>query len=194
MTDGYISVEKECFDEIRDNLDRTNVFAFGIGSGVNRHLIEGMTHVGMGEPFIIPREEDAAEIAGRFRTYIQTPVLTQVKAEFEGFNAYDVEPSTIADVLAERPIIIQGKWRGTPNGKITIKGQTGDKPYQATFDVADALPDSRNVALKYLWARKRIELLDDYQSVDYASDTKEEVTALGLKYNLMTQYLSLIHI
>ncbi len=194
VTDGYISVEKECFDEIRKNLDRSNVFAFGIGSGVNRHLIEGMAHVGMGEPFIIPREEDAAEIAERFRTYIQTPVLTQVKAEFEGFNAYDIEPTTIADVLAERPIIIQGKWRGTPNGKIIIKGQTGDKPYEAIFDVADALPDSRNVALKYLWARKRIELLDDYEHLDFGGNTKEEVTALGLKYNLMTQYTSFVAI
>jgi len=56
------------------------------------------------------------------------------------------------------------------------------------------MPDTRNVALKYLWARKRIELLDDYQSVDHSSDTKEEVTSLGLKYNLMTQYTSFVAI
>jgi len=194
VTDGYISVEKECFDKIRDNLDRTNVFAFGIGSGVNRHLIEGMANVGMGEPFIIPNQDNAAETAERFRKYIQTPVLTQVKAEFDGFEAYDVEPKTIPDVLAERPIIIQGKWRGTPSGNITIKGLTGGKPYKTTFDVADVMPDGRNVALKYLWARKRIELLDDYQSVSHDDKLKDEVTALGIRYNLMTQYTSFIAI
>lgn len=192
VTDGYISVEKACFDEIRNNLDKTNVFAFGIGSGVNRHLIEGMAHVGMGEPFVIPNQEDAAATAERFREYIQTPVLTQVKAEFEGFEAYDIEPAAIPDILAERPILIQGKWRGTPAGKIIIKGYTGSEPYKATFDVADVMPDGRNVALKYLWARKRIELLDDYASV--GEETKDEVTALGIRYNLLTQYTSFVAI
>ena len=33
-TDGYVSVEDEAFRFIRQNLDRANVFSFGIGSGV----------------------------------------------------------------------------------------------------------------------------------------------------------------
>ena len=51
-TDGYVSVEEEAFDLIRHNLGKANIFPFGIGSSVNRHLIEGMARVGMGEPFI----------------------------------------------------------------------------------------------------------------------------------------------
>ena len=54
-TDGYVSVEEEAFDLIRNNLGNANMFAFGIGSSVNRHIIEGMAHVGMGEPFIIAK-------------------------------------------------------------------------------------------------------------------------------------------
>jgi len=41
VTDGYISGEKGVFDYIRENLDQCNVFAFGIGTAVNRYLIEG---------------------------------------------------------------------------------------------------------------------------------------------------------
>ena len=55
VTDGYISGEKGVFDYIRDNLDQCNVFAFGIGSAVNRYLIEGVAKAGMGEPFIVTR-------------------------------------------------------------------------------------------------------------------------------------------
>eukprot|EP01089_Gocevia_fonbrunei_P002360 TRINITY_DN12340_c0_g1_i1.p1 TRINITY_DN12340_c0_g1~~TRINITY_DN12340_c0_g1_i1.p1 ORF type:complete len:190 (-),score=28.08 TRINITY_DN12340_c0_g1_i1:27-596(-) len=36
VTDGYISVEKDVFDLIRQNMDKINVFTFGIGSAVNR--------------------------------------------------------------------------------------------------------------------------------------------------------------
>jgi len=59
-TDGYVSVEEETFDLIRSNLGRANMFTFGIGSSVNRHLIEGMARVGIGEPFVITKPEQRA--------------------------------------------------------------------------------------------------------------------------------------
>ena len=66
VTDGYVSVEEEAFDLIRNNLGNANMFAFGIGSGVNRHIIEGMAHVGMGEPFIITKPDAAQGQAEQF--------------------------------------------------------------------------------------------------------------------------------
>ena len=69
-TDGYVSVEEEAFDLIRNNLDNANMFAFGIGSSVNRHLIEGMAHVGQGEPFLITKPEEASAKAEAFRKLI----------------------------------------------------------------------------------------------------------------------------
>ena len=59
-TDGYISADGQVFDIIRKNLGSANLFAFGIGSSVNRHLIEGMAHAGQGEAFVITRPEQAA--------------------------------------------------------------------------------------------------------------------------------------
>ncbi len=194
VSDGYISVEKECFDLIRNNLDKMNVFAFGIGSGINRYLMEGMAHVGMGEPFVVLNNENAAEIAEKFRNYIQQPVLTQIKAQFDDFQVYDVEPAAIADVFAERPILIYGKWKGEAKGNITIKGYTGNEPYKQVFNVNNTISDSRNVALKYLWARERIKLMDDYKLVSGEDAIKDEVTSLGLKYNLMTAYTSFVAI
>ena len=51
------------FDYVRDHLDETNVFAFGIGSSVNRHLIEGIAKAGQGEPFVVTGPEHADEAA-----------------------------------------------------------------------------------------------------------------------------------
>jgi len=82
-TDGYVTVEEEVFDLIRQNLGHANMFAFGIGASVNRHIIEGMARVGMGEPFIITKPAEAAAKAERFRAMIQSPVLTQVKVKFQ---------------------------------------------------------------------------------------------------------------
>jgi Ca-activated chloride channel family protein len=197
-TDGYVSVEKEAFDLIRNNLSNANFFPFGIGSSVNRYIIEGMAHAGMSEPFIITSEDEAYEQAEKFRHYIQFPVLTNVTVNFNGFKVYDTEPLTIPDVLAERPVILYGKWKGNANGSIQFSGQSGDSPYTKTLNVSNFIPSERNAALKYLWARYRIQLLDDYGSVQRYSDNDstliKEIIRLGIKYNLLTSYTSFIAI
>ncbi|OQX21508.1 MAG: trypsin, partial [Desulfobacteraceae bacterium IS3] len=194
VTDGYVSVEKEAFDLIRKSLGKANMFAFGIGSSVNRYIIEGMARVGMGEPFVITEGGEAPAKAEKFRKYIQSPVLTRAKIAFSGFDVYDVEPPGIPDVLAERPVIVFGKWKGEPKGKIQLTGVSGDQTYETNFDVSQFKPVEVNSALRYLWARHKISLLSDYSSVDSNESLVKEITDLGLKYNLLTQYTSFVAI
>ena len=192
MTDGYVDVEKEAFDLIRNNSDKANTFTFGIGTSVNRYIIEGMAHVGMGMPMVVTDQSIADEQAEKFRKYISNPVLTQVKKQFSNFDVYDVEPPTIPDVLSERPVIIFGKYKGLANGTITIKGYTGKKKYVSSFNVSTVKPNEKNSAIRYLWARERIRHLDDYNQLKVDDTKVAEVTELGLKYNLLTAYTSFI--
>jgi Ca-activated chloride channel family protein len=193
-TDGYVSVEAQAFDLIRNNLGDANMFAFGIGSSVNRHLIEGMARVGMGEPLVITRPEEAPEKAETFRKLIQTPVLTGINVDFGKFQVYDVEPPSIPDVLADRPVIVFGKWRGKPRGHIEVRGTSGKGPYTKRIPVAQARPLETNSALRYLWARHRIALLSDYNRLSPQDERVKEVTTLGLTYNLLTAYTSFVAI
>ena len=191
-TDGYVSVEEEVFDLIRKNLNDANVFAFGIGKAVNRHIIEGMARVGMGEPFIVTRPAEAPAKARRFRALIQSPVLTEVKINFQDFITYAVEPVSVPDVLAERPVIVFGKWRGRARGKISISGISGNGPYRDVIDLQNVKPLKSNSALRYLWARHRITMLSDYNKLRPNGKRVKEVTELGLAYNLLTAYTSFI--
>src|ERR1041384_1769093 len=192
ITDGYISGEQGVFDHIRANLNRANIFAFGIGGSVNRYLIEGVAKAGMGEPFIVTEEAEAEGVAAKFREYIQTPVLTDIKVRSVGFDTYDVNPMQFPDLFAQRPIILFGKWRGPVAGTIELTGKTGHGEYVSRFDVAGSQPDEGNSALRYLWARSRIAELSDYGTSDLTEQDIKEVTGLGLKYNLLTRYTSFI--
>ncbi|HEX3102619.1 MAG TPA: VWA domain-containing protein, partial [Pyrinomonadaceae bacterium] len=192
ITDGFIEAEKGVFDYIRDNLDNTNVFAFGIGSSVNRYLIEGVAKAGMGEPFIVTDESEASMTAEKFREYIQAPVLRDIKVRSVGFETYDVFPAHIPDLLAQRPLILFGKWRGPVAGTFELTGESGQGDYSASLDVASVQPDSENQALRYLWARNRIAELSDYGAETVDADKIKQITALGLKYNLLTPYTSFI--
>jgi len=195
VTDGYVTVEREAFELVRNNLSKANVFAFGIGSSVNRSLMEGIARAGMGEPFIITDPVQAPEQAARFRRMVESPVLTNVKATFGGLDVYDVEPQALPDVLGERPVIVFGKWRpdsnGQAKGRVIIEGQSATGPYREEVRIT---PQTRQdtAALRTLWARHRIQSLSDQEALEGSAAFKDRITELGLKYSLLTQYTSFI--
>ncbi|MEZ5196346.1 MAG: TonB family protein [Bacteroidales bacterium] len=193
-TDGYVTVEKEAYDLIRKNLGTANFFTFGIGSSVNRYLLEGMAHVGKGIPFVATTQAEASSLAIKFRKYITNPVLTNIKVAFNEFDVYDLEPMEVPDVFSERPVLVYGKYRGNVIGSIELTGKTGDKDYKWGLEIKKYTRDRSNTALKYLWARERVRILDDYAFVAQNEGQIDEITALGLKYNLLTAYTSFIAI
>ncbi len=193
VTDGYVTVENEVFALVRKNLGNSNVFAFGIGSSVNRHLIEGIARAGQGEPFIVTRPELAAAQAERLRRMIEAPVLTNLRARFDGLDVYDLEPASLTalpDVLGGRPVLIQGKWRGEPTGQLVLEGQSATGAHVDVVPVS--APDAQATALRQLWARSRIQQLSDQEALEGGSGQREAITALGLRYSLLTQYTSFI--
>lgn len=190
-TDGYISADGQVFDIIRKNLGSANLFTFGIGSSVNRHLIEGMAHAGQGEAFVITQPEQAAAEAERFRAYVSSPVLTNLKLTTNGFQVKDLEPIQLPDVLADRPVICLGKWTGEAKGTVTLSGLSGAGPWSQTFEVGQ-VKNREHGALRQLWARQRIQMLSDYDQFGQDSDRKAEVTRLGLAYHLLTAYTSFV--
>lgn len=192
ITDGYVQVEAQAFDYIRAHLGDANLFAFGIGNSVNRHLMEGMARVGLGEPLIVTGPSEAQARAAQFRQYIEAPVLTNARLKIEGLDAYDIEPPSIPDVLAQRPVMVFGKYRGKAKGALTLTGMGGQEAYQARFDVGRIRPNQSHGALRYLWARHKIATLADYQQLWASAERVNAVTELGLKYNLLTSYTSFV--
>jgi len=190
-TDGFISADGQVFDIIRKNLGSANLFTFGIGSSVNRHLIEGMAHAGQGEAFVITRPEQAAAEAEKFRAYVSSPVLTNLKLTTSGFHIQDLEPIQLPDVLADRPVICLGKWTGAAKGTVTLSGISGSGPWSQTFDVGQ-VKGRQHGALRQLWARQRIQLLSDYDQFGQDEGRKAEVTRLGLAYQLLTAHTSFV--
>ena len=190
-TDGYISADGQVFDLIRKNLGSANLFAFGIGSSVNRHLIEGMARAGQGEAFVVTKPEQAASEAERFRAYVSSPVLTNLKLTTNGFRIQDLEPMQLPDVLADRPVICLGKWSGDARGTVTLSGMSGAGPWSQTFEVG-SVKDRHHGALRQLWARQRLQRLSDDDQFGQDEGRKAEVTRLGLSYHLLTAYTSFV--
>ncbi|MGB0840167.1 MAG: VIT domain-containing protein [Chitinophagales bacterium] len=200
ITDGFVTVEREAFDLIQNQLNKANFFAFGIGDHVNRYLIEGMAYAGNSEPLVILNQTEAKAKADRFRQYISTPVLTSIDVDFSRFDAYDIQPAVCSDLFAEKPLVVFGKYKGKAKGNIQVKGVSGTAPYTAKIQVKDYQASEANNALRSLWARHKIRLLSDYKglptrgkaAVSKDDVLKKTITNLGLKYNLLTEYTSFV--
>ncbi len=199
ITDGFIDADLDVIEYLSENLDKGNVFPFGIGNSVNRYLIEGLANVSMSEPFIITNMEDADKEADRFKKYIESPVMTDIKIDFDGFDAYDIVPEKIPDVFAQRPIIISGKYRGTPEGTVYVNGQNGKQEMKTYFEVERFAQKDTSQVLKYLWARRKLQTIQDFPNTRYYGNkakfknaNKDEIVELGLKYHLMTNHTSFV--
>jgi Ca-activated chloride channel family protein len=117
---------------------------------------------------------------------------TNIEVDFGKFRTYDVEPPGIPDVMAGRPVIVFGKWRGRSAGEIKLSGISGDRLWTDVININNEKPVKSNSALRYLWARYRIKLLSDYNMLRPDDERINEVTTLGITYNLLTAYTSFV--
>ena len=193
ITDGFISADAAVRDLIRRRIGTANLFAFGIGSSVNRELIEATARAGGGEPTIVTTSTEAGPAAQRFLTYISNPVLAKVSITAEGVTLGSIEPSPCADVFASRPLVINGTWTGEPKGAIIVRGIGGNgSPFEQKIDLAEAAAAGGldHPALPVLWARERVRHLADQVNRD--EETIREITGLGLTHSLLTPYTSFV--
>ncbi len=219
-TDGYVTVEKECFALVREHLGEANLFAFGIGRSVNRYLIEGLARAGMGEPFVVLSQSEADPAGQKLMDMVSRPLMQGVRVRFEGFSAYDVEPPAIPDLFANKPLIVFGKYRGQApsygrlsgvpgtrlgtgleedknimnQGVIYIEGHVPGSTLAEKVELASADKSAENSALRALWARHRVATLSDQNALDEADARVKEITGLGLKYSILTSYTSFVAI
>lgn len=192
LTDGYINAERRVFQSIRDNLGTANIFAFGIGRSVNRYLIEGLAKAGNGELFVATDDSQAEAMVDKLIDYIEAPVLTDIAINARDVELTDLEPTVLPDMLAQRPLLVLGKYRVTgPNPAITVSGQGGNGGYVQQFAFSPDNVSPRNTALPLLWARKRIEGLSDVYLGDPA-ENRDAIVGLGLRYSLLTRFTSFV--
>ncbi|HEY3355602.1 MAG TPA: VIT domain-containing protein [Polyangia bacterium] len=196
MSDGYIGYEREVLKFIGEHLGRANLFAFGVGSSVNRYLIDGMARAGHGEPAILLGRAGDDDLVRRFFRLVSQPALTEVSLDFGGLGVTDLTPARAPDLFADRPIVVAGRFARGGRGTVTLRGRLAGAPYEE--QVAVTLPDvpasDASPALSYLWARRRIAELGDRHDRDehYRPAAKALITELALRYNLMSEFTSFV--
>jgi Ca-activated chloride channel family protein len=196
MTDGYVGNEGEIISEIQKH-QNARVFSFGIGSSVNRHLLDKMAEEGRGEVEYVALNDDGSAAAKRFYERVRSPLLTDISVDFGDLEVDDVYPRKINDLFSAKPVIIHGRYKKGGSGTIKLKGKSFGR--ETVREIAVNFPENapEHDVLATLWARTRI---DDLTKQDYAGvqngtakpEIKDTITNLGLEFRLLTQFTSFV--
>jgi Ca-activated chloride channel family protein len=187
MTDGYVGNEEEIVAEVRRH-PNARVFAFGIGTAVNRYLLDKMSEYGRGEVDYVSLNDDGSAAAKRFYERVRNPLLTNIRIDWGGLPVTDVYPAPVPDLFAAKPVAISGRFSAGAHGTLRLTGQLGGQPFSREIRVDLPQTDARYPVLAQLWARTKIDHLMHIG----ADDARNEITKLGLAYRLMTPFTSFV--
>jgi len=196
MTDGEVGNDMEIISEVQKH-PNARVFAFGIGSSVNRFLLDKIAETGRGEVEYVGLNDDGSAAARRFQERVRNPLLTDISIDWNGLPVSDVYPQRIPDLFGAKPVILTGRFAKAGRATIRLKGKMAGSDFVREIPVELPETMASHDVLAPLWARARV---DNLMSQDYAGaqvgkmqgNLKKTITQLGIEYRLMTQFTSFV--
>ncbi len=192
MTDGYIGNEIEILAAIHQRLGASRIFSFGVGSSVNRYLLDRMAKLGKGAVAYIGLDESAGEVVDLFYERISHPALADVTIDWGEMQVTDMFPGRICDLFVGRPVIITGRFRGNSKTTIHVTGTVGDLTQDIAIPVNLDDTAATHKGIACVWARKKIETLSNQATYDNNPDLPGEIKQVALEYGLMSAYTAFI--
>jgi Ca-activated chloride channel family protein len=194
ITDGYIGNDNEVIAAVQKNLKPGNrLYSFGVGSSVNRYILERLAEVGRGTVQVVRQDESTTEVAEKFFRQINNPVLTNIQVQWQGEGAApEIYPQIIPDLFAEQPLVLFGRKGDRANGKLKITGiAAGGERYEQFLDVNFGKSNS-NLGIAQLWGRAKIKSLMNQMFGGEVKSLVDAVTQTALNYRLLSQYTAFV--
>jgi Ca-activated chloride channel homolog len=128
MTDGYVGNDMEIIGEVQKH-PNARVFAFGIGTSVNRFLLDKMAEHGRGEVEYVTLNDDGSAAAKRLHERIRNPLLTDISVDWSGLPVTEVYPKRIPDLFSAKPVVLSGRFNGGGRGIIKLRGKMSGRDF-----------------------------------------------------------------
>ncbi len=196
MTDGFIGNDMAIVGEIQKH-PNARVFAFGIGSSVNRFLLDKMAEHGRGEVEYVGLQDDGSAAARRFHERVQHPLLVDISVDWDGLDVSEVYPKRLPDLFSAKPLLITGRYDTPGTGTVRLRGKVAGRSVVRKIEVEFPGFEPKHDVLATLWARTKIAdlMAQNYNGIQQGNPKptiRTAITQLGLDYRLMTQFTSFV--
>ncbi len=190
LTDGCVANEERLFGIITERLGATRLFPVGIGSAPNAHFMTKAAEFGHGSFTYIGDVREVEEKMARLFAVLESPVLTGIEVHWPLEAAVESWPQRIGDLYLGEPVVLSGRFEGTPPAELAVSGRRGDEPWSVRLPIATGRA-SAGVAV--LWAQRKVRaLLDSVHDGADPEEVRAQVVTLGLEHHLVTPHTSLV--
>lgn len=196
LTDGKPTIGEMNDDKLvkrilNSNKTNSRIFTFGIGDEINTHLLDKLTDVTKAWRTYVSYDEDIEIKVSNFYDKIQSPVLSNLKLDFNNVEVYQTYPKDLPDLFKGSNLIVFGRYKGNGNSEIKLSGLLNGEKKVFILNNKFTNDMSEYNFIPPLWASRRIGyLLDLIRLNGEDKELVEEVTNLAREHGIITPYTS----
>ncbi len=198
LTDGLPTVGAQVPGGILDAvnaaaMERTQLFAFGVGFDVNTVLLDMLSTGFTGSSHYVTPDEDIAIEVDRLWGRIESPVLTDVLIEIAGGETYAVAPQALTGVFAGDLTLLAGRFAAAGAATFTISGNAASGSVRLEYPVVFSEVDVADPTIAQLWAQCRIADLLTEALIEGSRDSLiDEIVAIATQFGIVTPYTAFL--
>lgn len=196
LTDGLPTVGVTEIADILKNVTRANplntrIFVFGVGYDVNTELLDRLSLDNRGTSVYLGENEDLEVAISRYYEKISSPLLSDLKIEFDNIRVKDAYPRTLPDLFKGSQLVLVGKYTGKGHVTVSLSGKVEKKDRKFVLKNQELDKSDSCRFLPRLWATRRIGyLLEEIRLHGEKAELVDEVKKLALKFGVVTPYTS----
>ncbi|EGG14768.1 Mast cell surface antigen-1 [Cavenderia fasciculata] len=197
LTDGEISQRDEMIDYVGKESNTTRIFTLGIGGGVDKELVVGLSKACMGYYGFIKENKDMETEVMRLLSIAMEPTVANVKVHWGDLDVVQA-PKVIRPIFNHERMMIYALLNKMPTQsscpiKITCDGPQGTElSFDLEIDFTAAKHDTNT--LHTLTAFEIIKQLEEEErkSLGGKPINKDKIVELGKKYHLVSKHTSFV--
>ncbi|TCO59902.1 VIT domain-containing protein [Actinocrispum wychmicini] len=189
VTDGQVGNEDQILRDLAGRLAGVRVHTIGVDRAVNEAFLQRLAASTGGRCELVESEDRLDEAMRQIHRRIAAPLVTGLRVEPAGLAADlgTLAPAPLPDVFAGAPVVITGRFAGTPDGALTVVGDGGFR---------QIVPASRseNPCLGAVWARARIRDLEDRYVVGTGNNhaLEREIVDTSLRFGALSRFTAFV--
>ncbi|MCB9795790.1 MAG: AgmX/PglI C-terminal domain-containing protein [Alphaproteobacteria bacterium] len=192
LTDGFVGGETAMFETVRKHLGGARLFSMGVGSSVNRYLLEGLAEMGRGDVTYKLPGTPMGEAVRAFYDRIAHPAMSHIRLDWGEAEVYEQYPKRIPDLWAGQPIRVVARFKGAAPHEVRVTGIVGTSDYDMALPLEAPAVEPAHGAVATLWARRKIRDIEWYPGALSPAEQRAEIIDVAIEHHIVSKYTSLV--
>ncbi|TDD78985.1 VWA domain-containing protein, partial [Actinomadura darangshiensis] len=191
ITDGQVGNEDQLLARLEPQLQGVRVHTVGIDQAVNAGFLNRLATTGRGRFELVESEDRLDEAMEHIHHRITAPLATGLTLHADGLEIVSgtVAPARLGALFPGVPLVIAGRFRGSPSGALSVQGTTPDG---TAWEQRATGISTRDRAATSIWARAHLRDLEDRYAVGGPDDLEQRIVATSLRFGVLCRFTAFV--